>query len=65
MLRSTSLKTVLCHMLPLCGLRQQLDSTLTFSQSIFRQNKSDKMEGESAFTHNFRFRSFMINVHET
>lgn len=65
MMQSTSLKTAFCHTLQHCGLRQKLDSTFTFSQTIVRQNKHDRTEDDSAFTDIFRFRSFMISVHET
>ena len=68
MTHNTGLKTAFCHALQRCGLRQKLDSTATFSQTIVRQIKRDKTEEDSAFTGtvpSFRFRSFMINCHET
>ena len=47
-------------------VKQNLDSTFTFNRTIVRQNnKRDKTEEDSAFTDIFRFRSFMISVHET
>jgi len=64
-MHSITLKTAFCHALQRCGLRHKLDSNLTFSQTVVRRNKRDKTEEDSAFTDIFRFRCFMINVHET